>query len=105
MNLQKLLKLTLGRDRGFFFLVSWDGRRLSPLGTSATGLLYRSRMVDDEYRAVGGMRIGRGNRSTPRKPAPVPLCPPQIPHDDLGSKPGRGGWKPTTNRLSYGTVL
>jgi hypothetical protein len=26
------------------------------------------------------MRIGRGNRSTWRKPAPVPLCPPQIPH-------------------------
>jgi hypothetical protein len=23
--------------------------------------------------------IGRGNRSTRRKPAPVPLCPPQIP--------------------------
>jgi hypothetical protein len=27
---------------------------------------------------IGGM-IGRGNRSTRRKPAPVPLCPPQIP--------------------------
>jgi hypothetical protein len=26
------------------------------------------------------MRIGRGNRSTRGKPAPVPLCPPQIPH-------------------------
>jgi hypothetical protein len=24
--------------------------------------------------------IGRGSRSTRRKPAPVPLCPPQIPH-------------------------
>jgi hypothetical protein len=24
--------------------------------------------------------IGRGNRSTRRKPAPVPLCPPQNPH-------------------------
>jgi hypothetical protein len=24
--------------------------------------------------------IGRGNRSTWRKPAPVPLCPPQTPH-------------------------
>jgi hypothetical protein len=28
---------------------------------------------------IGGM-IGSGNRSTRRKPAPVPLCPPQIPH-------------------------
>jgi hypothetical protein len=27
------------------------------------------------------MRIGRGHRSIWRKPAPVPLCPPQIPHD------------------------
>jgi hypothetical protein len=27
------------------------------------------------------MRIRWGNRSTRGKPAPVPLCPPQIPHD------------------------
>jgi hypothetical protein len=27
------------------------------------------------------MRIGRANRSTRRKPAPVPLCPPQMAHD------------------------
>jgi hypothetical protein len=31
--------------------------------------------------AVGGTRIGRGNRSSRRKSAPVPLCPPQIPRD------------------------
>jgi hypothetical protein len=37
-------------------------------------------MDDDECGAVGGM-IGKGNRSTRRKPAPVPLYPPQIPHD------------------------
>jgi hypothetical protein len=56
--------------------------RLSPLGASATvGLLYQPRMIDGDYGAVGGMRIGRVNRSTRRKPAPVPLCPPQIPHD------------------------
>jgi hypothetical protein len=29
----------------------------------------------------GGMKISRGNRSTRRKPAPTPLCPPQIPLD------------------------
>jgi hypothetical protein len=28
---------------------------------------------------IGGM-IGKGNRSTRRNPAPVPLCPPQTPH-------------------------
>jgi hypothetical protein len=66
-----------------FLLVSLGGVRLSPLGTSATvGLLYQPRMIDDDdYGAVGGMKIGRGNWSTRRKPAPVPLCPPQIPHD------------------------
>jgi hypothetical protein len=66
-----------------FSLVSLGGVKLSPLGTSATvGLLYQPRMIDDDdYGAVGGMRIGRGNRSTRRKPAPLPLCPLQIPHD------------------------
>jgi hypothetical protein len=51
------------------------------------------------------MRIGRGNRSTVRKPAPVPLCPPQIPHDLtwVRTRALRGG-KPATNRLSYGTA-
>jgi hypothetical protein len=38
-------------------------------------------MIDDETGAVCGMRIGTGNRRTLRKPTPVPLCPPQIPHD------------------------
>jgi hypothetical protein len=56
------------------------GVRLSPLGMSATiWSLYQPWMID-ECRAVSGIRIGRGNRSTPRKPAIVPLCPPQIPH-------------------------
>jgi hypothetical protein len=53
----------------FFFKFLW------------VGLLYQPWMIDDDYGAIGGMRIGRGNRSTRRKPAPVPLCPPQIPHD------------------------
>jgi hypothetical protein len=36
---------------------------------------------DDECEAVGEMRIGRGNRSTGRKPTLAAHCPPQIPHD------------------------
>jgi hypothetical protein len=36
------------------------------------------------------------NGSTRRKPAPVPLCAPQIPHD-----PGHRGGKPATNLLGY----
>jgi hypothetical protein len=36
---------------------------------------------DDQCGAVGGMRVGKGNRSTRSKPVPVPLYPPQIQHD------------------------
>jgi hypothetical protein len=43
------------------------------------GLLYWPWMID-EYGAFGGMRIDRGNLSPWRKPAPVPLCSPQISH-------------------------
>jgi hypothetical protein len=32
------------------------------------------------------MKIGRGNRSTRRKPVPAPLCPPQIPLDHTGAR-------------------
>jgi hypothetical protein len=45
-----------------------------------TGLLYLPRTIDDECGAVGGMRIGRGNQSTRRKPAQAPLYATQIPH-------------------------
>jgi hypothetical protein len=88
----------------FFFRflgVGWDWVHLArrPL----TGLLYQPRIIADECGAVGGMIIDRGNRSTQRKSALVPLCPPQIPLD-LGSNPGRRGGKPATNRLSYGTA-
>jgi hypothetical protein len=40
-----------------------------------------NRMMITECAEAGGLRIGRGNRSTHRTPAPVPLCRPQIPHD------------------------
>jgi hypothetical protein len=47
------------------------------------GLLYQSSMIDDhdDCEAVGGVRIRKGNRSTRRKPAPVPRCTPSIPCD------------------------
>jgi hypothetical protein len=93
----------ISSSRNFlFFFVSWCGVRLSPLGTSAT--IYPT-LPAPKYNygcgAFGGMRIGKGNRSTRRKPAPVPLCSPQIPHD-LGSNPARRSGMPATNRLSYG---
>jgi hypothetical protein len=49
---------------------------LGPLGTSATEwpIVPAPGDCDDG-------EFGRGNRSTRRKPAPAPLCPPQIPLD------------------------
>jgi hypothetical protein len=35
----------------------------------------------DEYEAVGGMKISKGNRISWNKPDPEPLCSPQIPYD------------------------
>jgi hypothetical protein len=89
----------------FFFLflgVEWDWVHL--VRRPLTALLYQPRMIDDECGADGGMRIGRGNQSSRRKSVPVPLCPPQIPHD-LSSNPGRRGGKTASNRLSYGAAI
>jgi hypothetical protein len=66
--------------RGYFFFYSYWGETES-IGTAATtGLLYQPRMIGD-CGEIGGIKIGRGNQSTRRKPAPAQLCPPQIPHD------------------------
>jgi hypothetical protein len=78
------------------------------LSTAATsGLLYKLQMInEDDCGAIGGMKIGRGNQITRRKPAAAPLCLPQIPHDQTRARtPGRRGGKPATNRLSYGADL
>jgi hypothetical protein len=52
------------------------GVQLGPLGTVATYRLIMSAPGDYNDGEIGGMTIGRGNRSTRKKPAPVPLCPP-----------------------------
>jgi hypothetical protein len=51
--------------------------KLGPLGTSSTHWPIGPAPGDCEDGEFGGMN-GRGNRSTRRKPAPTPLCPPQI---------------------------
>jgi hypothetical protein len=70
----------------YFIILSGVG--LTSPGTAATsGLLYQPQMVDDgDCGAIGGIKIGRGNRSTRRKPAPASLCPPQIPHDQTRAR-------------------
>jgi hypothetical protein len=64
----------------FQFFFNLRGGTLGAVAT--TGLLYQPQMIGDgDFGEIGGMKIGRGNRSTRKKPAPAPLCPPQIPHD------------------------
>jgi hypothetical protein len=53
---------------------------------------------------IGGM-IGKGNRSTQRKPAPVPLCPPQTPHAARTRTRAAAVGSQRLNRLSYGTAM
>jgi hypothetical protein len=67
-------------QKSIFFFFNLCG---GTLGTAATtGLLHQPRMIGDgDCGEIGGMKIGGGNRSTRRIPAPAPLCLPQIPHD------------------------
>jgi hypothetical protein len=50
--------------------------KLGPLGTSATEWPIVPAPGDYDDEEFGGMKIGRGNPSTRRKPAPAPLYPP-----------------------------
>jgi hypothetical protein len=60
-------------------LVYGGGVQLGPLGTAASNRPIVPAPGDYDDGKIGGM-IGRGNRSTRRKPPPVPLCPPQTTH-------------------------
>jgi hypothetical protein len=67
-----------GRSSSFFFSligIVGGGVQLGPLGPAATNMPGAAAPGDYDDGEIGGM-IGRGNRSTRRKPAPVPLCPP-----------------------------
>jgi hypothetical protein len=66
------------RKISFFFICYSGGGGWSPIGTTRhCGTVQAPGDYDDGE--IGGM-IGRGNRSTRRKPVPMPLCPPQSPH-------------------------
>jgi hypothetical protein len=92
----------------FFFFFSFEewggGAQLGPLGTSASNSPIVPDSGDYENGEFDGMMIVRGNRSTRRKPAPVPLCPPQNLHDLTGREPGPPRWEASVYRLSYGTA-
>jgi hypothetical protein len=57
----------------------------SKLGTLGTGAIYCPIVPApgdcEDGELFGGIKNDRGNRSTRRKPATTPLCPPQIPLD------------------------
>jgi hypothetical protein len=69
------------------------GVQLGPLGMSATSWSIVRAPVDHEDGEFGGIMIGNGNRSTRRKLTPVPLRPPQIPHDLTGREPWPPQWE------------
>jgi hypothetical protein len=91
------------------FFLNWysggGGVQLGPLGTAATNRPLMPNPGDYDDGEISGMIIGRGNRSTRRKPAPLSLCPPQIPNACPDANPGRCGGKTAINRLSYGTAV
>jgi hypothetical protein len=94
------------------FLMGWDSVHL--VRRPLIGLLYQPRMIDDECAAVGGMRIGRGNRNTRRKPAPnientcektpAPV-PVHLTWSHLQLNPSLCSEKPASNPLSYGNII
>jgi hypothetical protein len=79
------------------------GVQLGLLGAVATIRSIVSALGEYDDGEIGGM-IGRGNRNTQRKPAPVPLYPPQTPCCPDANLGCRGG-KTATNHLSYGMAL
>jgi hypothetical protein len=68
--------------RAINFLIGIVGleSKLGPLGTAATNRPIVPAPGDNDDGEIGGMMIGKGNRNIRRKPAPVPLCRPQVPH-------------------------
>jgi hypothetical protein len=75
-TVQGTYKYTVKFNQYNFFFNLYSGG-WNPRSTRHCGHCASPGWYDDGE--IGGM-IGRGNRSTQRKPAPVPLCPPQTPN-------------------------
>jgi hypothetical protein len=79
---------------GFFLIfILGSGVELGPLGTAGTNKPVVPAPRDYDGGEIGGMMIGRGNRSTGRKSVPMPLCPPQTLHALPGGEPGPPRWE------------
>jgi hypothetical protein len=75
---------------------------VDPLGAAATNRPIVPAPGDYDDGEIGGMMIGRGNRSTRRKPAALSTTNPTCCPD---ANAGRRGGKPATNRLRYGVAF
>jgi hypothetical protein len=87
--------LGLGRLHGTFCFISVTRSRTVGRGEQLVARTLLTAPGDcDDYGDVGGTNgLGWGNRSTQRKPAPTPLCPPQIPLAKPGREPGPPRWE------------
>jgi hypothetical protein len=86
---------TIGYNFYFYFQIriAGGGVELGSLGTSVINWRIIPAAGDYEGGEFGGMMIGKGNRGTRRKPAPMPLCSPQISHELTGREPGPPRWE------------
>jgi hypothetical protein len=76
-------------DQNNFFFNSLSGSEVQTGSNQYVGHIWPIVLAPGDCKAgeFGGMKIGRGNRSTHRKPAPAPLCPPQIPLEQTRAEP------------------
>jgi hypothetical protein len=79
--LRSLFLCTKFRQRVVCVFSSWGGTYVTRYCGHFWPILQPQMIDEGDCGAIGGMKVGRGNRSTQRKPAPAPFCPPQIPLD------------------------
>jgi hypothetical protein len=98
MHLHLVLRVCNGNVTHYNFLIILIGVRLSPLGTAATtGLFYQPQMIDyGDCGEIRGMKIGRGSRSTRRKPAQCHLIHHKSHKTSLGLEHGPPPWEAST---------
>jgi hypothetical protein len=89
-----------GGGRGHF--LEWGESTWHVCRLPLFGLLYQLRMINDKCGAVGGMRIGKGNRCTLKTRLNTSLSITNPTLSELGSNSVRCSWKPAINRMSYG---
>jgi hypothetical protein len=92
-NVEAWISLQDSPNKVLFIGIVGGGVQLDPLSTAATNRPIVPVPGDYDHGETGGMMIGRRNRSTRRKPAPIPLCPPQTHMLCPDANPDRRGWE------------